>query len=128
MDQSAADVSFVPEAANFSGERPDGDTPRSISRYCANQKFLPANNPNPLTVGCRILDNLLDSQPYDHKTKLLSVDDSGRPLALYTWRAREPVKSAIDSIPGRRSHAMQVRWDEMAHADRTGQCLSRGQN
>jgi len=26
---------------------------------------------------CRILDNLLDSQPYDHKTKLLSVDDSG---------------------------------------------------
>jgi hypothetical protein len=37
--------------------------------------------PNPLTVRCRILDNLLDSQPYHHKTKLLGVDDSGRP-----WR------------------------------------------
>ena len=79
-------------------------------------------------IQCRILDNLLDSQPYHHKTKLLSVDDSGRPWRYRAWRARESVKSAIDCIPSRRSHAVQVWRNEMAHADRTGLCLSRGQN
>src|SRR5215212_4861014 len=74
---SAAKCRFVPEAANFSDERPDRGHPCSISPCCAKQKFLPATNPNPVMVRCRILDNLLDSQPYDHKTKLLSVDDSG---------------------------------------------------
>ena len=68
------------EAANFSGERSDPGIPLAAFRVPALAKnSFRQTDPNPLTVGCCILDNLLDSQPYDHKTKLLSVDDSGLP-------------------------------------------------
>src|SRR3954469_14064796 len=72
----------------------------------------------------RILDNLLDSRSYDHKAKLLSVEASV--LGTLRGGARESVKSALGCIPGRRSHAVQMWRDEMAHAVRAGQCPSLG--
>jgi hypothetical protein len=64
----------------------------------------------------RLLDNLFDIQPRDHNTMLLSVGDLSVVCALILRGGhREPV----NYVPSRRSHAMQVRRNEVADADRT---------
>lgn len=80
----ADDAHFVLSLRALIGQEapPRQRTPLAAFRVAALIKSSTRQtNPNPLTVQCRILDNLLASTPYGHKTKLLSVDDSGRP-----WR------------------------------------------